>query len=251
MSRRSDPDTAMGGPATRFPDTAPSLLLSLQAPDGPVRQRGLAAVINAYWKPVYNYLRVRYKLSSEDAKDVTQDFFARELEQRRFACYDATRASFRTYLRVCLDTLAAHRWEEQQREKRGSGRVLSVDFAAAEEELARQFPCTPPEIEALFDREWMRSVLAAAVEALRQESRTPAQQLGYSLFCRYDLADGERPRYEDLARKHGVPVTTVTNQLAAARRRFREQVLATLRALTATEREFRAEVRCLGGEADG
>ena len=39
----------------------------------------------------------------------------------------------------------------------------------------------------------------------------------------------------------------VTNYLAAARRKFRELVLAGLRDLTATEEEFRAEARALLG----
>ena len=42
--------------------------------------------------------------------------------------------------------------------------------------------------------------------------------------------------YRDLAERHGLTETTVTNHLAAVRRQFREIVLETLREVTATER---------------
>jgi hypothetical protein len=46
-----------------------------------------------------------------------------------------------------------------------------------------------------------------------------------------------------------VPETKITNDLAAARRKFREIVLDALREVTATEQEFRAEARALLGVA--
>ena len=72
----------------------------------------------------------------------------------------------------------------------------------------------------------------------------------FALFSAYDLLDDagpERPRYEDLARRHGTTAVDVTNQLAAARRDFRRTVLEVLRELTASEAEFRAEARALLG----
>ena len=47
----------------------------------------------------------------------------------------------------------------------------------------------------------------------------------------------------------GLSVTDVTNELAWARRAFREIVLDTLRGLCATDEEFRAEARDLLGVA--
>jgi hypothetical protein len=62
------------------------------------------------------------------------------------------------------------------------------------------------------------------------------------------MADGaERPSYAELAREHGLDVTAVTNHLAAARRAFREVLLARLRAETADEEEFRTELGALLG----
>jgi hypothetical protein len=63
-----------------------------------------------------------------------------------------------------------------------------------------------------------------------------------------DGAD-DPPRYADLARRIGIPVTQVANYLYWARNHFREQVLDTLRSLTASDAEFRDEARALLGRA--
>ena len=62
-----------------------------------------------------------------------------------------------------------------------------------------------------------------------------------------DSETAERPRYQDLAAEFELPVTQVTNHLHWARRELRQIVLETLRAITASEEEFRAEARALFG----
>ena len=82
--------------AIGFPATRPSAVLAAQSADATERERGLAALAEAYWKPVYKYLRVRFRESNADAEDLTQGFFARALEKDFFDGYDSARGSFRT-----------------------------------------------------------------------------------------------------------------------------------------------------------
>jgi len=42
------------------------------------RRLAYERVVQAYWKPVYVYLRLRRGASAEDAEDLTQGFFARD-----------------------------------------------------------------------------------------------------------------------------------------------------------------------------
>jgi hypothetical protein len=65
------------------------------------------------------------------------------------------------------------------------------------------------------------------------------------VFEQYDLADGDRPRYADLAREHGIAETTVVNYLAWARRELRRRVVERLSEVTAGEAELRSETRAL------
>jgi DNA-directed RNA polymerase specialized sigma24 family protein len=232
-----------------FPATRESVLRAISSPDAEVRQRAWDALAAAYWRPVYTYLRLRWRADVEEAQDLTQGFFARALEKDFFARFDPARARFRTFLRTCLDGFVANERTAARRLKRGGG-LLAVDFAAAESELA-QAGAAEGDVEELFRREWIRGLFTAAVEELQRVCRQSGKEVPFALFERYDLdppPEG-RPTYAALAREFALPVTQVTNFLAAMRREFRRLVLERLRALTATEQEFRAETRdVLGGE---
>src|SRR5579864_8563663 len=119
-----DADTLIGGQNGRFPDTRPSAISAAVSKDEDRRRPGQEAIVAAYWKPVYRYIRVRWRRSNEDAKDLTQSFFAAALEKGFFEAYDAGKGTFRTFLRVCLDRFLANDRKFETRQKR------SADFVA-------------------------------------------------------------------------------------------------------------------------
>jgi RNA polymerase sigma factor (sigma-70 family) len=244
-----DQDTDIGGPGSRFPDTSHSAIVAARSGDPAERQRALAAIVEAYWKPSYKYIRIKWQAANEDAKDLTQGFFAVALEKDYFASYDPARASFQTFIRTCLDGYVANQKKSDQRLKRGGGiEHFALDFVEAENELALQLvsEVTPDEY---FRREWARSLFAMALESLRNHFTARGNDVYFELFERYDLHDDDEQgrTYADLAKEFGLTRTEVTNYLAAARREFRRIVLARLRELTATEEEFRSEARVLLG----
>jgi RNA polymerase sigma factor (sigma-70 family) len=238
------------GAGQAFPATRHSILVAARSGDPEERRRAFGVLVASYWKPVYKYLRLRWRASAEDAEDLTQGFFARAFEKGFFDTFDPTRARFRTFLRTCLDAHAANARVAARRLKRGGGtRTLSLDFATAEGELGLQPAAAQGEMEEYFHREWVRSVFGMAVDALRQRAEARARSAAFEIFRRYDLeeADGDRPTYAELARALSLPVTQVTNHLAAMRREFRALVLDSLREQCASEGEFRAEARALLG----
>lgn len=156
-----------------FPHTRRSLVAAVGSGDGEVRRSAFGALVEAYWKPVYKLLRLRWRLSPDAAEDATQEFFARAFEKDWFSRYDSARARFRTYLRTCLDGYAANRAKAARREKRGGGAApLSLDFAAAEGEVAHLEPATEAEAEELFYREWVRGLFEIAVDRFRRRMET-------------------------------------------------------------------------------
>jgi DNA-directed RNA polymerase specialized sigma24 family protein len=236
----------------RFPPTHRSAVAGVGSDDPAERARSFEILVRAYWKPVYKHLRVRWRLQSEHAEDLTQGFFARALEQRMFSAYDPARALFRTYLKMCLDRHVMKDAESRLRQKRGGGAVtLSLDFPAAERELEALAPPAPETIDSYFDREWTRHLLGMSVDALRERCEQSGKQLSFRVFERYVLDDGpaERPSYAELATELGIKVTDVTNYLAFARREFRRLLLEQLREITGSEEEFEAESRALLGGA--
>jgi len=238
------------GAGRAFPATRHSILLAARSGDPEERRRAFGVLVASYWKPVYKYLRLRWRQSAEDAEDLTQGFFARAFEKGFFDRFDPERARFRTFLRTCLDAYAANVRVAAARLKRGGAvETLSLDFATAEGELRLQ-PAADGDMEEYFHREWVRSVFGTAVDALRRHAEARGRSLAFEVFRRYDLddADGaERPTYAELGQALGLPTTQVTNHLAAMRREFRRLVLDALREQCATDREFRAEARALLG----
>jgi RNA polymerase sigma factor (sigma-70 family) len=238
-------DTLIGGSCCRFPQTGHTVIGQLASHDAAMRALAYEKVVGAYWKPAYKYARLKWKISNEDAKDLIQGFFTRALDKGFFREYDSSKASFRTYLRTCLDRFAANQRQSAQRLKRGGGvTVVSLDFEGAERELAW---CTPS-VEDCFHREWIRGLFELAVGALRERCEADGKAIQFRIFECYDLgAAEERPTYDRLARQFGVTSATVTNYLAAMRRELRRILIEKLREITSNEKEFRSEARALLG----
>jgi RNA polymerase sigma factor (sigma-70 family) len=234
-----------------FPLTRRSVVRAAASADPETRRRAFEALVTAYWRPVYKYLRLKWSAPGEDAEDLTQGFFARALEKGFFDRFDPSRSRFRTYLRTCLDGFVANERKSARRLKRGGGAEhVSLDFAGAEAELGRQGPPEGGDMEEYFHREWVRSLFGVAVEGLRKRCVEAGKSVPFALFERYDLEGPDaptRPSYAELARELGIPETQVTNHLAWARREFRRLVLEALAEATGSDEEFRAEARQLLG----
>jgi RNA polymerase sigma factor (sigma-70 family) len=223
-----------------FPTTRRSVIVALSSGDAAERTRAFDTLVACYWKPLYKYARVSWRRTREDAEDLAQSFFIRAFEKESLANYDPSKASFRTFLRLLFDRFASNEWKAGQAIKRGGGEV-HLDFESAEAEVGREgSPVTPEEY---FHREWVRSVFAVAVDRLRER----CSETQFAVFQAYDLDDDRSISYRELATRLDISETKVTNDLSAARRRFREIVVETLREVTASEQEFRAESRALFG----
>jgi RNA polymerase sigma-70 factor (ECF subfamily) len=244
-----------------FPTTRQSALAAARAGDPEERRRALETLCAVYWKPVYTYVRLRWRRPPEDAADLTQGFFARVVEKEFFAGYDPSKGRFRTFLRACLDAHLANEDRAAARLKRGGGAThlpldpAAPDFGAAEEAIAARGPGAPLSPEELFEREWVRSVVERGVAALREECGAADRETAYRLFERYDLetgpGDAGRPTCEALAADLGLTAARVSTELAWARRTFRRLLLGIVRDLTASDDEYRREARLLIGRDAG
>src|SRR5271163_3787850 len=248
-------DTKIGGPSGKFPLTRWSAVLAARSEDPAERSRALDAIAEAYWKPIYKYIRIRWGKSNEDAKDLTQDFLTTLFEKEYLHDFDPAKARLRTFLRVCIDRFIANDAKAAKRLKRGGGLVhVSLDFDGAEAELSKAQPllsssASVESVDEFFEKEFIRSLFGSAVGDLRDFCKSHGKQVHFELFEIYDLeSDGERSAsYEALAHKFRIAPTDVTNYLAFARREFRRIALARLREMTASEEEFRREARTILG----
>jgi len=236
--------------SSSFPITHLSLVRRARSADAPTRERARDALAAVYWAPIYTHIRLANGANREDAEDLTQGFFVEAIRRDLFARYEPERARFRTYVRACVDTFVANARKAERRLKRGGAlRAVPIDVAEVEERLANEGTGTA-DVDAVFQREWARGVLAAAMTRLRVQYEAKQKNRQLAVFERYDIESAEsetRPTYGALAAQLGVSTMQITNWLAAARRDFREVVLETLRDLTGNDEEFRAEARALLG----
>lgn len=222
-----------------------SVIISAHDGDDTTHRRAREAVIAAYWKPVYKYIRIKWNASNEDAKDLTQGFFVTTLQSRFFERFDATRSKFRTYLRLCLDGYVSNEKKMAGRQKRGGDiEHFSLDFESAEGELRLlEIPDTS-DPESVFRAEWIRSLFARAIDELREWCTANDKQTHFEIFEVYDLDTSDaRPTYTEIAERMNIAPTQVTNFLALARRTFRRLLLERIRELSGSETEFQEEVR--------
>jgi RNA polymerase sigma factor (sigma-70 family) len=230
-----------------FPTTRHSAIVALRSGDAAARSRSLDRLVMTYWRPVYTYLRLRWRRTAHEAEEITQEFFLRTIDRDVFSGYDERRSRFRTFVRVCLDRLVLDLDRRERTWKRGRGQSLSLDFAAAERELACVRSTDDP--ERLFEAEWLRGLVGTAIETLRVACVQKGKQVHFQVFERIHLGagGGDRPSYAELAGELGISLADVTNRLSYARRELRAILLAALRECSATEQELHDEAARLLG----
>jgi RNA polymerase sigma factor (sigma-70 family) len=242
-------DTLIGGTQDKFPLTRWSAIATLRSDERKDRARAFEAIVATYWKPVYKYIRLKWNKANEDAKDLTQGFFAKALEKDFFQSYDPAKARFRTFLRTCLDGFIANENKAAGRLKRGGqAQIMSLNFESAEGELKYAEIPSPESLDDYFEQEWIRRLFSLAIETLRADCEAKDKNLHFQIFQRYDLDEtGDKPSYEQLSTEFKTSVTNITNYLAYARREFRRILLEKLREMTETDDEFYNEARTVLG----
>jgi hypothetical protein len=85
----------------QFETTRWSVVLAAGSADVSARRRALETLCDAYWYPLYAYIR-RQGHNADDARDLTQGFFTALLERRDFEALRRERGRFRAFLRALV-----------------------------------------------------------------------------------------------------------------------------------------------------
>jgi RNA polymerase sigma-70 factor (ECF subfamily) len=237
-------DTSLGGDGRRFPSTRGDGL-RFRDPAHPQYRGALEDLCRRYWKPVYYYARLSWAQSNEDAKDLTQAFFAWILEGEPLANYRPERGGFRPFLRTLLERFAGHRHEASLRLKRGGGRTpLSLDDGSAlEASIPAPRDATPADV---FDRQWLAELLKAATSRVRASFHADGREIQFRVFEEHDLREEDAaPAYQDIAQRLQLRESQVRDYLATVRRAVRQEIRLELELLTADDRELEEEWKAL------
>jgi DNA-directed RNA polymerase specialized sigma24 family protein len=185
-------------------------------------QQALADFCQAYWAPIYAFLRHRGR-SSSDAQDLTQAFFVHLLEYNTLSRADREKGRLRTFLLGSLQNFLANEYDRAQALKRGGGQqILSLDENFAEAEASIRATEGMDGVNG-FDLTWASNVVKRAWQQL-EDSFTAEGKTQWLDEMRPFLAGGTAipPPQEDVATRLGVPVATLRTSLMRLRQRYRE-----------------------------
>ena len=147
------------------------------------RQAALESLCRDYWPPVYSFIRRRGQ-GDEEAKDLTQEFFARLLEKRWLDGADPEQGKFRAYLLTMLKRFLADSHDHDTRQKRGGGAWhFRLDWEGMPE--IADVADTPEEA---FDRRWALTAVHRAMAKVHKEAEASGR---LALFTA--LSPFERP----------------------------------------------------------
>jgi len=240
-------DTTLGGGDKAFPETTLGFAGGLRNPATADYTRSLETLCSRYWKPVYSYIRIAWAKSNEDAKDLTQAFFAWLLEEDALRKYDPSRGGFRAYLKVLLRRFVGHVERDLHRLKRGGGaRVFSLDGEAPQLPELQSGNVDP---EKVFERVWLEEIVQQSIGRVRERFVASGKEMRFRAYESFALAsDADRPSYADIAARHGMTVGEVEKALFLVREEIRQELRAALARSAGSDRELEDEWKRLLGE---
>lgn len=182
-------------------------------------QRGLAALCEAYWYPVYAFVR-RDGADAERAMDLTQGFFARLLEKGDLADVDRSRGRFRSWLLSSVKHFVANERDRERAIKRGGGQsTISIDAADAESRYSRE-PAEAMTPERIFERRWAMTLLGSVLDVLRREWDEAGR--GREFEALKECLSGGEGVNQKAASELGMSDAAVRMAVHRLRRRYRE-----------------------------
>jgi RNA polymerase sigma factor (sigma-70 family) len=230
------------GRRSEFPPTRWSLVLRAAQQGSAEADRALAELCEAYWYPLYAYVR-RQGQTREEAQDLVQGFFERLLAADGLGRPTQERGRFRSFLLAGLRNFQINAWNRERAQKRGGGRAtVSIDDSAETLYQSELLEADTP--ETMFDRRWAWTVIDRALSRLENEYRAGGK---HALFERVrDCLPGapqSRPAPAEACDALGMSEAALRMAASRLRKRFgkalRAEVASTVASPEAIDEELR------------
>jgi RNA polymerase sigma-70 factor (ECF subfamily) len=236
------------GPS-QFPATRWSLVVAAGDPHRKEARSALVSLCESYWYPLYAYLR-RRGYSSDQAQDLTQEFFVRVIEGRYLDRAEPEKGRFRAFLLTSLKFFVADEDDRRRARKRGGGMVVPLEFSSGEERYQRE-PAHDETPERIYERRWALSVLDRVVEKLRNEFVQHGRPDHFERLKVFLLGQSDAP-YGALAQELNTSEGALKVAIHRLRKRYRElfrrEIADTVADPAAVESELRHLAAVLTGK---
>lgn len=227
----------------QFSTTRWSVVLLAGQEASPESAAALEKLCRAYWQPICLFAR-RRGWNEEDAKDLTQQFFARLLARNDFHGLDPGKGKFRTFLLAAFTHFLANARDHAAALKRGGGKVVSLDEISsgeiAELPLAPELPPA-----ALYDLHWAKTVLQTALRRLQEEMLQAGKQVQFGELKPFLTANASAGEYAAVAVRLGMETSSVPVLVYRLRQRYRDLARNEVAQTVTTPAELEEEMRYL------
>jgi RNA polymerase sigma-70 factor (ECF subfamily) len=215
--------TAIGGLADHgpvaFTTTHWSVVLAAQGPS-PEAEEALEKLCRTYWRPIYGFVR-RQGVGPEEAKDLTQGFFALLLERRDLDAVRQEKGRLRSYLLTSLKHFLANEHNRAMAIKRGAGqRLIPLEDLGERESVGFEPSETSPPDE-IYERRWALSVLDQVLARLGDEYRIAGNVELFERLQKSLTNEPDRTTPADMAQEFGMTDSAVRQASYRMRQRYR------------------------------
>jgi RNA polymerase sigma factor (sigma-70 family) len=234
-------------PATAVPaaftTTHWSVVLDAQG-ESSAAQEALENLCRTYWRPIYGFVR-REGAKPEEAKDITQGFFALILERKDFQSVRQEKGRLRSFLLASLKHFMANERRDAGAIKRGGGRTL-IPLDDVESYDSSEFDRSNMlSADLLYDRRWAFIVLDRVFARLREESQKSANSPLHERLNTLLSDEPDRPSQAEIAREFGMTENAVKQAFHRLRQRYRQLLREEVAHTVATPAEIEDELRHL------
>ena len=207
--------------------------------------QALTEFCQAYWPPLYAFLR-RRGYPASDAQDLTQSFFLHLLEKNILGRVYRERGRLRSFLLRALQNFLANEYDRTKAIKRG-GRLESVSLDEHLAEAEAAFAATARfDDTACYDRIWVATLVGRAWEQLQGEYHAAGKATLLEALEPLLLGGSvPAPRPEDIAARLDLPHSTLRTSLLALRRRYRDLLRQEVARTVANPAQVDEEMRYL------
>ena len=193
-----------------------------EGPEAGWRQ-SLETLCRDYWYPLYSYLR-RRGYSTNDAQDLTQDFFAELIHKDFLKVVVPEQGRFRWFLMDAIKKFAAKWNASQGTQKRGGDRKqLSLDFDSGEQRFLNE-PSSEWTAEKQFERSCALQLLDRALTKLAAYYKDRGKQRFFDELKIFLMAGGNVPSYAEIAERMSLTPTAVKVAVHRLREKYRQAI---------------------------
>ena len=226
-----------------FATTHWSVVLEAQG-ESPAAQEALEKLCRMYWRPIYSFVR-RQGVGPEEAKDITQGFFAQLLERRSLGAVRKEKGRLRSYLLGALKYFLADEQRRSMAIKRGKGqRLIPLEELRADERIEME-PADPVTAEMIYERRWALTVLEQVLGRLKDEYRAAGNAALFDSLKQLLPNEPGSPSQAEIATQLGMTENAVRQAFYRFRQRYQSLLREEIAHTVATPGDIEDELRHL------